>query len=81
MLMLDLQMHVSAYLSSSMGFYQLPLSFFIPSFDQGAWVLLTECDYVWMKPLPAPGDAYSSDVPGWQYHFGYIIAQHPGHFV
>jgi hypothetical protein len=48
-----------------------------PSKIQGAWVLLTECDYVWMKPLPAPGDAYSSDVPGWQYHFGYIIAQHP----
>lgn len=45
---------------------------------KGAWVLLLECDYVWMKPMPSPGDAYASDVPGWQYHFGYIMAQHPG---
>ncbi|GAX80911.1 hypothetical protein CEUSTIGMA_g8346.t1 [Chlamydomonas eustigma] len=48
-----------------------------PSKLLGAWVLLTECDYVWIKPMPVPGDAISSDVPGWQFHFGYIIAQHP----
>ena len=47
-------------------------------FLQGAWVLLLECDYVWMKPMPSPGDAYGSTALGWQYHFGYIIAQHQG---
>lgn len=48
-----------------------------PSLVQGAWVAILECDYVWMKPLQAPGDAYNSDVPGLQFHFGYIMAQHP----
>lgn len=31
---------------------------------QGAWVLMTECDYVWMAPAKAPGNAYNKDVPG-----------------
>lgn len=48
-----------------------------PSQLKGAWILLLECDYVWMKPMPLPGDAFNSNVPGWQFHFGYIISQHP----
>eukprot|EP00798_Chlamydomonas_sp_ICE-L_P017194 gene17194-23512_t len=48
-----------------------------PSMMKGAWVLLGECDYVWMRPLQAPGDAFASNVPGQQYKFGYIDAQHP----
>lgn len=50
----------------------VPTSMHIPfsATPQGAWVALLECDYVWMKPLPSPGDAYTSNVPGWQYHFG-----------
>ena len=42
------------------------------------WILLLECDYVWMKPMPTPGNADDLSIAGWQYHFGYIIAQHRG---
>mmetsp|Transcript_41766 Transcript_41766/g.124933 ORF Transcript_41766/g.124933 Transcript_41766/m.124933 type:complete len:415 (-) Transcript_41766:147-1391(-) len=48
-----------------------------PSELKGAWVAILECDYVWMRPLQAPGDAYRSNEPGRQFHFGYIQAQHP----
>ncbi|KAJ9529755.1 hypothetical protein QJQ45_014533, partial [Haematococcus lacustris] len=46
-----------------------------PNMLQGAWVLLLESDYVWMKPVRAP-DAASS-APGFQYHYDYIQAEHP----
>lgn len=42
-----------------------------PSLVKGAWVLILECDYVWMKPMKAP-DAYDLSQPGLQYHFDYI---------
>lgn len=41
-----------------------------PSMLKGAWVLILECDYVWMKPMQAP-DAASS-APAMQFHFHYI---------
>lgn len=44
---------------------------------KGAWVVMTECDYIWMKPARAPGDAYDRAVPGLQYFFDYIMPQHP----
>lgn len=47
-----------------------------PSLLKGAWVLLLECDYVWMKPFQAP-DAYNPLSPNMQFHFGYIMSQHP----
>ncbi|KAJ9529887.1 hypothetical protein QJQ45_022308 [Haematococcus lacustris] len=46
-----------------------------PSMLKGAWVLLLESDYVWMKPVRAP-DAASS-APGFQYAYDYIQAEHP----
>ena len=49
---------------------QHPCASLSPPLLQGAWVALLECDYVWMKPLPSPGDAFTSNAPGWQYHFG-----------
>jgi hypothetical protein len=30
-----------------------------PSMIKGAWILLLECDYVWMRPVQAP-DAYDA---------------------
>eukprot|EP00798_Chlamydomonas_sp_ICE-L_P009119 gene9119-16241_t len=36
-----------------------------------------ECDYVWMVPLKAPGDAYDPSVPRQQYHFDYINPSWP----
>jgi len=47
-----------------------------PSIIKGAWIVMLECDYVWMKPLQAPGNAYDPSVLGQQFHFGYIMAQH-----
>lgn len=49
-----------------------------PSLIKGAWLLLLETDYVWMKPLPSPGDAYDTKVPGWSFAFDYIAPRHPG---
>lgn len=46
-----------------------------PSMLKGAWVLILECDYVWMKPMQAP-DAASS-APAMQFHFHYIQVEHP----
>ncbi|MEW5312359.1 MAG: hypothetical protein WDW38_004000 [Sanguina aurantia] len=43
----------------------------------GAWILMLECDYVWMRPVQVPGDAYDASVPGVQYHYDYIIPNHP----
>lgn len=47
-----------------------------PTQLKGAWVAVLECDYVWMKPLKAPGDAFTSTLPGEQFQFGYINAQY-----
>lgn len=46
------------------------------SMVKGAWVLVLECDYVWMKPLQAP-DAYDSTAKGQAFHFDYIQPAHP----
>ncbi|GAX81923.1 hypothetical protein CEUSTIGMA_g9351.t1 [Chlamydomonas eustigma] len=46
------------------------------SMINGAWILMAECDYVWMAPARAPGDAYDLTVPGWQFYFDYIMPQH-----
>jgi len=47
------------------------------SMIQGAWVLMIECDYIWMKPLQVPGNAWDPNVAGLQFHFDYIMPQHP----
>lgn len=47
-----------------------------PDMLKGAWVLLLECDYVWMKPVQAP-DAANPNLPGMQFHFDYIAPAHP----
>ncbi|MEW5317898.1 MAG: hypothetical protein WDW38_009160 [Sanguina aurantia] len=47
-----------------------------PTLVTGAWVLLLECDYVWMRPLAAP-DANDLSHPGRQFAFDYIIPSHP----
>ncbi len=44
---------------------------------QAPWLLLLETDYVWMKPLPDPGDAYDRSVPGWSFGFDYIAPNMP----
>eukprot|EP00197_Chlamydomonas_leiostraca_P008698 CAMPEP_0202860356 /NCGR_PEP_ID=MMETSP1391-20130828/2094_1 /ASSEMBLY_ACC=CAM_ASM_000867 /TAXON_ID=1034604 /ORGANISM="Chlamydomonas leiostraca, Strain SAG 11-49" /LENGTH=430 /DNA_ID=CAMNT_0049539511 /DNA_START=142 /DNA_END=1434 /DNA_ORIENTATION=+ len=46
-----------------------------PRLLKGAWVLILECDYVWMKPMQAPNAA--SSAPAMQYHFDYIQVEHP----
>uniref|UniRef100_A0A7S0X0W7 Hydroxyproline O-arabinosyltransferase-like domain-containing protein n=1 Tax=Chlamydomonas leiostraca TaxID=1034604 RepID=A0A7S0X0W7_9CHLO len=43
-----------------------------PSLQKAPWVLLLETDYVWVKPLQAPGDAYNPKVPGLSFAFDYI---------
>ncbi|MEW5298276.1 MAG: hypothetical protein WDW36_001419 [Sanguina aurantia] len=47
------------------------------SMVKGAWLLLLETDYVWIKPLPSPGNAWDSSVPGWSFAFDYIGPKHP----
>ncbi|KAG2438731.1 hypothetical protein HXX76_005276 [Chlamydomonas incerta] len=47
-----------------------------PSMIKGAWILLLECDYVWMRPVQAP-DAYDSKTVGLQFMFDYIMPAHP----
>ena len=47
------------------------------SMINGAWILMAECDYVFMVPVRIPGDAHDKSVPGHQYHFDYIIPSHP----
>lgn len=47
------------------------------SMINGAWILMAECDYVFMVPIRIPGDALDKSVPGHQYHFDYIIPSHP----
>ncbi|KAG2496629.1 hypothetical protein HYH03_005450 [Edaphochlamys debaryana] len=47
-----------------------------PGMIKGAWVLLLECDYVWMKPVAAP-DAYDAKMTGFQFMFDYIMPDHP----
>eukprot|EP00955_Chlamydomonas_euryale_P051253 354828-Chlamydomonas_euryale.AAC.2 len=49
-----------------------------PSELKGAWVAMLECDYVWMRPLPVPGDARDSSALGYQFKFDYIMPTHPG---
>ncbi len=44
---------------------------------QAPWLLLLETDYVWVKPLPDPGNAYDRSVPGWSFAFDYIIPSIP----
>ncbi|PNW78775.1 hypothetical protein CHLRE_09g389763v5 [Chlamydomonas reinhardtii] len=48
-----------------------------PSMLKAPWLLLLETDYVWMKPLPDPGDAYDRSVPGWSFGFDYIAPSIP----
>ncbi|KXZ54330.1 hypothetical protein GPECTOR_5g413 [Gonium pectorale] len=48
-----------------------------PSLVKAPWLLLLETDYVWMKPLPDPGDAYDRSVPGWSFGFDYIAPSIP----
>ncbi|GLC42047.1 hypothetical protein PLESTB_001062400 [Pleodorina starrii] len=48
-----------------------------PSLIKAPWLLLLETDYVWMKPLPDPGDAYDRSVPGWSFGFDYIAPSIP----
>lgn len=48
-----------------------------PSMIKAPWLLLLETDYVWVKPLPDPGDAYDRTVPGWSFAFDYIIPSIP----
>ncbi|KAG2437347.1 hypothetical protein HXX76_006002 [Chlamydomonas incerta] len=48
-----------------------------PSLLKAPWLLLLETDYVWMKPLPDPGDAYDRSVPGWSFGFDYISPSIP----
>ena len=47
------------------------------SMINGAWILMAECDYVFMVPVRIPGDANDKSVPGHQYWFDYIIPSHP----
>lgn len=47
-------------------------------FSQGAWLLMLETDYVWIKPVMAPGSAYDSSVPGLSFFYDYINPQWPG---
>ncbi|KXZ51261.1 hypothetical protein GPECTOR_13g748 [Gonium pectorale] len=47
-----------------------------PSMVKGAWILLLECDYVWMRPVQAP-DAYDAKAVGFQFMFDYIQPSHP----
>ncbi|GLI66190.1 hypothetical protein VaNZ11_009955 [Volvox africanus] len=47
-----------------------------PSMIKGAWILLLECDYVWMRPVQAP-DAYDPRANGFQFMFDYIMPDHP----
>ncbi|GLC55430.1 hypothetical protein PLESTB_000986400 [Pleodorina starrii] len=47
-----------------------------PSMIKGAWILLLECDYVWMRPVQAP-DAYDARAVGFQFMFDYIMPEHP----
>eukprot|EP00798_Chlamydomonas_sp_ICE-L_P020998 gene20998-27856_t len=44
---------------------------------KGAWILMAECDYVWMSPMKVPGDAYDPSFPAKQYLFDYIMPTHP----
>ncbi|KAG2487203.1 hypothetical protein HYH03_014177 [Edaphochlamys debaryana] len=48
-----------------------------PSLVKAPWLLMLETDYVWMKPLPDPGDAYDRSVPGWSFGFDYIAPSIP----
>lgn len=47
-----------------------------PAMLKGAWILLLECDYVWMRPVQAP-DAYDPNQKGMQFKFDYIMPTHP----
>eukprot|EP00877_Chromochloris_zofingiensis_P015145 jgi/Chrzof1/9885/Cz04g19190.t1 len=47
------------------------------SLIQGAWILMLESDYVWMKPLKAPGSAYDASVQGLGFVYDYINPQYP----
>ncbi|GFR47682.1 hypothetical protein Agub_g9430 [Astrephomene gubernaculifera] len=48
-----------------------------PSLVKAPWLLMLETDYVWMKPLPDPGNAYDRSVPGWSFAFDYIAPSIP----
>ncbi|GIL58932.1 hypothetical protein Vafri_13942 [Volvox africanus] len=48
-----------------------------PSLVKAPWLLLLETDYVWVRPLPDPGDAYDRAVPGWSFGFDYIAPSIP----
>mmetsp|Transcript_8488 Transcript_8488/g.22730 ORF Transcript_8488/g.22730 Transcript_8488/m.22730 type:complete len:389 (+) Transcript_8488:325-1491(+) len=48
-----------------------------PSMIKAPWLLLLESDYVWIKPLPAPGNAYNPAVPGLSFAFDYIAPRNP----
>ncbi|EFJ51470.1 hypothetical protein VOLCADRAFT_103500 [Volvox carteri f. nagariensis] len=51
-----------------------------PGMIKGAWILLLECDYVWMRPVQAP-DAYDTSAVGFQFMFDYIMPEHPCRFA
>lgn len=48
-----------------------------PSLQKAPWLLLLETDYVWVKPLQAPGSAYDPKVPGLSFAFDYIGPRNP----
>eukprot|EP00879_Flechtneria_rotunda_P014651 GHRR01015310.1.p1 GENE.GHRR01015310.1~~GHRR01015310.1.p1 ORF type:complete len:332 (+),score=80.08 GHRR01015310.1:805-1800(+) len=48
-----------------------------PEMMQGAWLLLLESDYVWMKPLALPGSAHDLAVQGYGFSYDYINPQYP----
>ncbi|EFJ50516.1 hypothetical protein VOLCADRAFT_88948 [Volvox carteri f. nagariensis] len=48
-----------------------------PSMVKAPWLLLLETDYVWVRPVPDPGDAYDRAVPGWSFGFDYIAPAIP----
>uniref|UniRef100_A0A383WBI5 Hydroxyproline O-arabinosyltransferase-like domain-containing protein n=1 Tax=Tetradesmus obliquus TaxID=3088 RepID=A0A383WBI5_TETOB len=48
-----------------------------PQLIQGAWLLLLESDYVWMKPLELPGSAHDMAVQGYGFTYDYIDPSYP----
>ncbi|GFH19914.1 uncharacterized protein HaLaN_16946 [Haematococcus lacustris] len=48
-----------------------------PSLQKAPWLLLLETDYVWVAPLPAPGNAYDPKVPGLSFGYDYIAPRLP----
>ncbi|KAF8072854.1 HPAT1 [Scenedesmus sp. PABB004] len=48
-----------------------------PELVQGAWLLLLESDYVWMKPLTLPGSAHDVAVAGYGFTYDYIDPTYP----